>query len=100
MKTSILYQDNKSAILMEENGMASSKKRTTHINVRCFFIKDKANSGEVTVKHCSTHDLLADFFTKPLQGIKFQELRNRVMGFVQDALENNLGFGYFTTDRI
>ena len=28
--------------------------------------------------------MIADHFTKPLQGIKFREFRNRVMGFVQD----------------
>ena len=29
--------------------------------------------------------MIADHFTKPLQGIKFSEFRNRVMGFVQDT---------------
>ena len=36
----ILYQDNKSAILLEKNGKLSSSKRMKHINVRYFFIKD------------------------------------------------------------
>jgi hypothetical protein len=82
VKTSTLYQDNMSAMLLEKNGMASSTKRTKHINVRYFFIKDKVESGEVTIEHCGTNDMLADYFTKPLQGKKFKEFRDRIMGFV------------------
>jgi hypothetical protein len=32
----IIYQDNKSAILLEKNGKASSSKQTKHINIRYF----------------------------------------------------------------
>ena len=34
----ILFQDNKSAMLLEKNGKASSSKQTKHINIRYFFI--------------------------------------------------------------
>ena len=47
----MLYQDNKSSITLERNGKASSSKRTKHINVRYFFIKDLVDRGEVTIKH-------------------------------------------------
>ena len=36
----LLLQDNKSSILLERNGKASSGKQTRHINVRNFFITD------------------------------------------------------------
>jgi hypothetical protein len=36
----ILYQDNKSAMLLQENGKASSSKRTKHIHICFFFIRD------------------------------------------------------------
>ena len=35
----VLFQDNKSAILLEKNGKASSGKRTKHINIRYFLLK-------------------------------------------------------------
>ena len=35
-KNTIVYQDNKSAILLEKNGKMSSSKRTKHINIRYF----------------------------------------------------------------
>ena len=73
VRTSKLYQDNKSAILLEENGRDSSSKCTKHINVQYFFIKDEVEIGEVTVKHISTHGMVCDYFTKPLQGSKFIE---------------------------
>ena len=40
----ILYQDNKSSILLETNGRGSSGKRTRHMNVRYFFIADRVKS--------------------------------------------------------
>jgi hypothetical protein len=45
VEASILNQDNLIAILLEKNGRASSGKRTKHINVRYFFIKDRIRPG-------------------------------------------------------
>ncbi len=38
---SIIYQDNRSAMLLEKNGKASRVKRTKHINIRFFFVTDR-----------------------------------------------------------
>jgi hypothetical protein len=40
VKDNILFQDNKSSILLENNGKASSSKRTKQINIRYFFITE------------------------------------------------------------
>jgi hypothetical protein len=40
----ILNQDNMSAMLLETNGKQSSSKRTKHIIVRYFFIKDRVSN--------------------------------------------------------
>ena len=37
----ILFQDNKSTILLEQNGKKSSSKRTRHLNIRYFFLQIK-----------------------------------------------------------
>jgi hypothetical protein len=51
----ILYQDNKSSILLlETNGRGSSGKRTRHIDVRYFFIADRVKSVEIRIEHCPT----------------------------------------------
>ena len=41
IRENIVYQDNKSAILMEKNSKASSSKRTKHINSRYYFVTDR-----------------------------------------------------------
>ena len=46
IKDVILYQDNKSTILLEKNGRASSSKRTKHINIRYFYIKDRVDKKD------------------------------------------------------
>ena len=76
----ILYQDNKSAILLEENGKKSSGKRTRALNVRYFFMTDQIEKGNVSVEYCPTDDMTSDFMTKPLQGEKFRKFRREILG--------------------
>jgi hypothetical protein len=78
---SVIYQDNKSAILLERNGRASSSKRTRHINIRYFFLADRIANKEVDIQYCPTGKMLADFFTKPLQGTPFRKFRDLIMNF-------------------
>jgi hypothetical protein len=75
----VIFQDNKSTMLLERNGKASCSKRTKHINVRYFFITDRISKGEVRVKWCPTKDMVADFLTKPLQGSGFKKIRDLIM---------------------
>ena len=77
--TTTIYQDNKSTILLAENGKSSSSKRTRHINVRYFFVADRIKKGEVKVAFCPTTNMLADFFTKPLQGSVFKRMRSIIL---------------------
>ena len=77
--TSRLFQDNTSAMLLEKNGRASSTKRTKHMHIRYFYIADCIARGVVKLEHCPTADMLADFFTKPLQGYLFYKLRALIM---------------------
>ena len=78
---SVVYQDNQSAILLEKHGRASSSKRTRHINIRYFFVSDRIANKEISVEYCPTLEMLADYFTKPLQGSQFIILRNRMMNY-------------------
>jgi hypothetical protein len=80
VQDNVLFQDNKSAILLEKNGKASSSKRTKHINIRYFFITDRVNKGDVSLVWCPTGDMIGDFMTKPLQGALFRKFRDQIMG--------------------
>ena len=64
-ETVTILQDNQSAILLEKNGILSSTRRTKHLNIRYFFVKQKIDDKEVTVVWCPTDELVGDFFSKP-----------------------------------
>jgi hypothetical protein len=80
--TTILNQDNQSTIKLSENGKASSGKGTRHINIRYFFITDRIARKEVAIQYCPTKEMVADYFTKPLQGALFYKFRDQIMGVV------------------
>ena len=50
----ILYRDNRSAILLEKNGRASSSKRTKHIEIRYYYVADWIAKGDLLVVWCPT----------------------------------------------
>jgi len=76
----ILFQDNKSAILLEVNGRKSAGKRSRVLNVRYFFLTDQVEKGTLSIEYCPTDDMLGDFMTKPLQGEKFLKFRKAILG--------------------
>jgi hypothetical protein len=43
-------------------------------------MKDRINTEGIDVVYCPTEDMLADFFTKPLQGSLFVKFRDVIMG--------------------
>lgn len=81
VKKNVLCQDNKSAILLEENGKRSSGERTRALNIRCFFLTDQIEKGNLDIVHCPTDEMIGDFVSKPLQGAEFTKFRSDVMGF-------------------
>jgi len=85
--TTTIYQDNKSTILLAENGKTSSNRRTKHLDGRYFFMTDKIKKGEVKEAFCPMHNMLADLFTKPLQGRIFIHMRDKILNL--PAIENH-----------
>jgi hypothetical protein len=78
MKPAKIYKDNQSELALIKNGQSNSE-RTRHIAVRFFFIKDRVDQGEIVLEYLSTNDMLADYFTKPLQGNLFRKMRNLIL---------------------
>ena len=81
IKDNVLYQDNQSTIRMLKNGRNSCTGNSRHIDIRHFFVKDRVDKKEVRIEYCPTSIMLADFFTKPLQGQLFQKFRSVLMGW-------------------
>jgi hypothetical protein len=82
VRYNILYQDNKSAMLLETNGRASSSKRTRHIEIWNFYVTNRVAKGDLRVVWCPSDKMIADFLTKPLQGKAFVKFWDLLMGAV------------------
>ena len=74
-----------SSMRLEKNGKASSTKRTRHIDIRYYFITDRVKAGKVDIQYCPTEDMMADFFTKPLQGSLFKKHGNNILGLTPET---------------
>ena len=75
-----MYQDNKSAILLEKNGKKSSVKCMQALNIRYFLIMDQVEKGMVQIKYCPMEDMVGNYMSKGLQGVKFEKFWNIIMG--------------------
>jgi hypothetical protein len=71
-----LLCDNESAIRMADNLVEHS--RTKHIDIRYHFLRDHQQKGDIKIAYVSTHNQLADIFTKPLDEKTFSKLRNKL----------------------
>ena len=79
----VLHQDNTSAILLEKNGSASTHRRTRHINIRYFYIKEQVDKGNICIEYCPTDQMDADYMSKPLQGQQFHKTKSQNHGVVR-----------------
>jgi len=58
----IFAQDNQSAMHLEHNGRSSAGQKSRHIDIQYFFIKDRVKTEGISIVHCPTDEMLADFF--------------------------------------
>jgi hypothetical protein len=49
-------------------------------------VTDPVKSEDVTIKYCPPNDMVADFFTKPVQGSLFQKLWNAIMNIEPETV--------------
>ena len=70
-KKQFFINKKKSAILLKKSGKKSRNKRTKHIEIRYYLITDRVKDDEPNIEYFPTGDMVADYFTKPLQGKKF-----------------------------
>jgi hypothetical protein len=72
----IIYCDNTSAINISKNPVQHS--RTKLIDILHHFIRDLVEHQVVSLDYVSVENQLADLFTKPLDGSRFEYLRNAI----------------------
>ena len=73
-----IYEDNQPTIHIASNPVCGQLAR--HIDYRYHFIREKVLAKELVVVYCSTENMVADIFTKPLDKIKFRRFRDSLMG--------------------
>ena len=88
IENNVLYQDNKSTILLVKNGCMSAGKASKHIKNSFFLITDKTTQEDLTIQHRGTSLIWADGNTKPLQGNGFCLFRSVLMGIPPDYDDN------------
>ena len=77
VEKNILYQDNKSSILLEQNGKKSSSKRTRALNIRYLFVTDQVEKRNLCIEYCPTDEMISDFMTKHLHKARSSESSER-----------------------
>ena len=59
-----LYCDNKSAVLYSNNNKSSIKSK--HIDIKSLIVKERVQSGQISIEHLGTNAMIADPLTKGL----------------------------------
>ncbi|KMQ86050.1 retrovirus-related pol polyprotein from transposon tnt 1-94, partial [Lasius niger] len=85
----VLYIDSASAVKLAKN--PEYQKRTKHIEVRHFYVRERFLEGDINLEHIAGTDQLADLLTKPLERVRFNVLRKKIG--VNDCLKEFSVFG-------
>ena len=66
-----LFCDNQSAVLFSNNNRSSSKSK--HIDIKFLIVKERVQSGQISIEHIGTNSMIADPLTKGLMPKVFKE---------------------------
>jgi Reverse transcriptase (RNA-dependent DNA polymerase)/GAG-pre-integrase domain len=74
-----VFEDNSGALEMAR--VPKMRPRTKHMNLKYHHFREAVQDGKVSIHAISTHDQLADIFTKPLAVELFCKFRYGIMGW-------------------
>jgi hypothetical protein len=78
MDTPIIFQDNTSTIKLVTTG--GGKFRNKHLRAQKGVLLEGYTTGRFLVEYINTERMIADMFTKPLEGYKFYKFMRAIMG--------------------
>jgi hypothetical protein len=76
--STVLYEDNKSAIHIVQNG--NDKGRTKHMDVRYHLLRDLVKDKIINIAYMPTESMTADILTKPLDPKLFLQHQESLLG--------------------
>jgi hypothetical protein len=76
MDPTTIHCDNQSCVKLSENPMFHDKSK--HIEIKYHYIRDMVHRKTIHVQYLSTHEQIADIFTKPLAKTKFEYFREKL----------------------
>jgi hypothetical protein len=82
MDPTTIHCDNQSCVKLSENPVFHDKSK--HIEIKYHYIRDMVQRKTIHVQYLSTHEQIADIFTKPLAKTKFEYFRER-LGLMENA---------------
>ena len=50
------------------------------LNIHYFMITDEVDRGNVSIRYCPTDNMIGNYMSKGLQGVKFSKFRKDIMG--------------------
>jgi len=65
------YCDNKLVVLYSSNNRSSTKSK--HIDIKFLVVKERIQSGQISIEHLGTNSMMADPLTKELPPKVFHE---------------------------
>ena len=72
----LIFEDNQSTICMSKNHQFHG--RSKHINIKYHYVREQVAAGNIELEYCKSDDMLADIFTKGLNGPGFKKLRSMI----------------------
>ena len=85
---------------MDINWRKACTGNSRNIDIIYFFMKDREYKGNLSVIYCTTHLMLADYFTKPLHRALFHRSRKIIMGIVSTYTLLKYITSYSSKERI
>jgi hypothetical protein len=78
---STVWEDNDAALILATTDPPKVSSRTKHFNVKYHWFRSHLRKGEIECKRVDTKEQWADVMTKPLDRVRLEAIRKKIMGW-------------------